>query len=164
MPTSRVKTNLFLTFEIATKWQNVGYTRRSYGLISLNQPKRERRIMWGKSIFDYFVKQDIWPSEARFLKYYIWYIIGNTNKLGIFSENRIFPENIGLFGAVTIPTAFCILTRVRAWKPLSVNCEQTATSNVFNSWHPWPGINEAQGYNFLVFKWLQTFRLKWHFG
>ena len=39
MPTSRVKTDLFLTFEIAAKWQNVGYTRRSYGLISLNQPK-----------------------------------------------------------------------------------------------------------------------------
>ena len=30
------------------------------------------------------------------------------------------------------------LTRVRAWKPLSVNCEQPATSSVFNSWHPWP--------------------------
>ena len=38
MATSRVKTNLFLTFEIATKWQNVCYTQRSYGLISLNQP------------------------------------------------------------------------------------------------------------------------------
>ena len=35
---SRVKKNLFLTFEIAAKWQNVGYTRRSYRLISLNQP------------------------------------------------------------------------------------------------------------------------------
>ena len=40
MPTSRVKTNLFLIFEIATKWQNVGYTRRSYMLMSLNQPIR----------------------------------------------------------------------------------------------------------------------------
>ena len=39
MATSRVKTNLFLTFEVATKWQNVCYTQRSYRLISLNQPK-----------------------------------------------------------------------------------------------------------------------------
>ena len=39
MATSRVKTNLFLTFEIAAKWQNVCYTQRSYRLISLNQPK-----------------------------------------------------------------------------------------------------------------------------
>ena len=39
MATSRVKTNLFLTFEIATKWQYVCYTQRSYKLISLNQPK-----------------------------------------------------------------------------------------------------------------------------
>ena len=38
MATSRVKTNLFLTFEIATKWQNVCYTQRCYRLISLNQP------------------------------------------------------------------------------------------------------------------------------
>ena len=38
MATSRVKTNLFLTFEIAAKWQNVCYTQRSYRLISLNQP------------------------------------------------------------------------------------------------------------------------------
>ena len=39
MATSRVKTNLFLTFEIAAKWQNVSYTQRSYRLVSLNQPK-----------------------------------------------------------------------------------------------------------------------------
>ena len=39
MATSRVKTNLFLTFEIAAKWQNVCYTQQSYRLISLNQPK-----------------------------------------------------------------------------------------------------------------------------
>ena len=39
MATSRVKTNLFLTFEIVAKWQNVCYTQRSYRLISLNQPK-----------------------------------------------------------------------------------------------------------------------------
>ena len=38
MATSRVKTNLFLTFEIAAKWQYVCYTQRSYRLISLNQP------------------------------------------------------------------------------------------------------------------------------
>ena len=38
MATSTVKTNLFLTFEIAAKWQNVCYTQRSYTLISLNQP------------------------------------------------------------------------------------------------------------------------------
>ena len=44
MPTSRVKTNLFLTFEIAAKWQNVGYTRRSYRLISLNQPRNVNLI------------------------------------------------------------------------------------------------------------------------
>ena len=37
MPTSRVKKFLFLTFEIAAKWQNVGYIRRSHRLISLNQ-------------------------------------------------------------------------------------------------------------------------------
>ena len=42
MATSSIKTNLFLTFEIATKWQNVCYTQRSYRLISLNQPK----TMW----------------------------------------------------------------------------------------------------------------------
>ena len=35
IPTSRVKTNLFLTFEIATKWQNVGYKRQSYALADL---------------------------------------------------------------------------------------------------------------------------------
>ena len=35
MPTSRVKTNFFLTFEIAAKWQNVCYTRRYYRLILL---------------------------------------------------------------------------------------------------------------------------------
>ena len=40
MATSRVKTNLFLTFEIAAKWQYVCYTQRSYGLISLNQSKK----------------------------------------------------------------------------------------------------------------------------
>ena len=39
MATSRVKTNLFLTFEIAAKWQYVCYTQRSFRLISLNQPK-----------------------------------------------------------------------------------------------------------------------------
>ena len=33
MPTSRVKTNLFLNFETAAKWENVGYTRRSHRLI-----------------------------------------------------------------------------------------------------------------------------------
>ena len=44
MATSRVKTNLFLTFEIAAKWQNVCYTQRSYGLISLNQPKNTCHI------------------------------------------------------------------------------------------------------------------------
>ena len=38
MATSRVKTNLFLTFEIGAKWQYVCYTQRSYRLISLNQP------------------------------------------------------------------------------------------------------------------------------
>ena len=38
MATSRVKTNLFLTFEIAAKWQYVCYTQRSYRPISLNQP------------------------------------------------------------------------------------------------------------------------------
>ena len=38
MATSRVKTNLLLTFEIAAKWQYVCYTQRSYRLISLNQP------------------------------------------------------------------------------------------------------------------------------
>ena len=38
MATSRVKTDLFLTFEIAAKWQYVCYTQRSYRLISLNQP------------------------------------------------------------------------------------------------------------------------------
>ena len=32
---------MFLTFEIAVKWQNVGYTRQSYRLISLNQPTKE---------------------------------------------------------------------------------------------------------------------------
>ena len=37
MATSRVKTNLFLTFEIAAKWKNVCYTQQSYKLISLNQ-------------------------------------------------------------------------------------------------------------------------------
>ena len=42
MATSRVKTNLLLTFEIAAKWQNVCYTQRSYRLISLNQPKRTK--------------------------------------------------------------------------------------------------------------------------
>ena len=36
MPTSRVKTNLFLTFEIAARWQNVCYTQRYY-IDSLNQ-------------------------------------------------------------------------------------------------------------------------------
>ena len=41
MATSRVKTDLFLTFEIAAKWQNVRYTQRSYRLISLNQPINE---------------------------------------------------------------------------------------------------------------------------
>ena len=30
MPTSRVKTNFFLTFEISAKWQNVCYTRQYY--------------------------------------------------------------------------------------------------------------------------------------
>ena len=40
MATSRVKTNLFLTFEIAAKWQYVCYTQRPYWLISLNQPKK----------------------------------------------------------------------------------------------------------------------------
>ena len=30
MPTSRVKTSLFLTFEIATKWQNVGNTQQGH--------------------------------------------------------------------------------------------------------------------------------------
>ena len=35
--TSRVKTNLFLTFEIAARWQNVCYTRQYYSLDSLNQ-------------------------------------------------------------------------------------------------------------------------------
>ena len=39
MATSRVKTNLFLTFEIAAKWQYVCYTQRSHRPISLNQPK-----------------------------------------------------------------------------------------------------------------------------
>ena len=39
MPTSRVKTKLFLTFEIAAKLQNVCYTRRSLYADSLNQPK-----------------------------------------------------------------------------------------------------------------------------
>ena len=29
---------MFRTFEITAKWQNVGYARRSYRLISLNQP------------------------------------------------------------------------------------------------------------------------------
>ena len=38
MAASRIKTNLFLTFEIAAKWQYVCYTQRSYRLISLNQP------------------------------------------------------------------------------------------------------------------------------
>ena len=48
MATSRVKTNLFLTFEIAAKWQYVCYTQRSYRLISLNQPKN---IHTGQHIF-----------------------------------------------------------------------------------------------------------------
>ena len=39
MSTSRVKTKLFLTFEIAAKLQNVCYTRRSYRLI-LYEPKQ----------------------------------------------------------------------------------------------------------------------------
>ena len=38
MATSRVQTNLVLTFEIAAKWQYVCYTQRFYRLISLNQP------------------------------------------------------------------------------------------------------------------------------
>ena len=37
MPTSRVKTNLFLNFETTAKWENVGYTRVDD---PLNQPKR----------------------------------------------------------------------------------------------------------------------------
>ena len=44
MTTSRVKTNLFLTFEIAAKWQNVCYTQRSYRPISLNQPIRVAQL------------------------------------------------------------------------------------------------------------------------
>ena len=45
MATSRVKTNLFLTFEIAAKWQYVCYAQRSYGLISLNQPKTTSKVI-----------------------------------------------------------------------------------------------------------------------
>ena len=48
MATSRVKTNLFPTFEIAAKWQYVCYTQRSYRLISLNQPtnaKKKEKIL-----------------------------------------------------------------------------------------------------------------------
>ena len=37
MATSRVKTNLFLTFKLAAKWQYVCYTQRYYRLISKNQ-------------------------------------------------------------------------------------------------------------------------------
>ena len=48
MPTSWVKTNLFLTFEIAAKWQNVGYTRRSCRLISLNQSKTNSLFKFAK--------------------------------------------------------------------------------------------------------------------
>ena len=54
MLTSRVKTNLFLTFEVAAKWQNVGYTRRSYRLISLNQPTRKCYYR-GSLISDWYV-------------------------------------------------------------------------------------------------------------
>ena len=44
MATSRVKTVLFLTFEIATKWQNVCYTQQSYRLISLNQARKKAQV------------------------------------------------------------------------------------------------------------------------
>ena len=48
MATSRVKTNLFLTFEIVAKWQYVCYTEQSYKLISLNQPKMAEKIQNNK--------------------------------------------------------------------------------------------------------------------
>ena len=69
MATSRVKTNLFLTFEIAAKWQYVCYTQRSYRLISLNQPTNRKRIRVGfgrKRIFYKIINQYIHVNENCF--------------------------------------------------------------------------------------------------
>ena len=51
MPTSKVKKSLFLTFEVAAKCQNMGYTQRSYRLISLNQPKSSQHTVGHMYIF-----------------------------------------------------------------------------------------------------------------
>ena len=52
MPTSRVKKGLFMTFEIATKCQNVGCMMILYA-DSLNQPKQNIIICVTCCLFDY---------------------------------------------------------------------------------------------------------------
>ena len=63
MATSRVKTNLFLTFEIAAKWQYVCYTQRSYRLISLNQPIIDVDVHLPKEHQFYLITGEVhWPT------------------------------------------------------------------------------------------------------